>query len=307
MVVEVCTNFFTEHFQMQYSLLCALLWATTGIFVKSIPDMSIAQILFGRFLIALLFIFIINQLFTKKSHVNDNKNIQIKSNFFIKLILALLMIFYYLCATYSFIYTPIALATLLMSLSPCVAIIYKIISREKIQLAEILGFLIAFAGVALYIYPTLNLDNTHQHFLFFGCLLAFLAAVFKAVNAMLIWNYKDKLNPKDFNIINQMTYLLASLIMGISLIYSNNPFALSSFSIVLIVLLGIFSTALPSILNNLASQKINPVLNTIIGMLTPLFAAIMAWIFLDESLSFWSIFSLFISLFGVFLIAVYKK
>lgn len=286
---------------MQYSLICALLWATTGIFVKSITDITISQILLSRFIIAALFILFINQLLKTQQRSPNTQ-----ANFTIKVSLALLMVFYYLCATYSFIYTPIALATLLMSLSPCIAIFYKIIKGEKVSIYEIIGFSFAFLGVTLYIYPSLHLQNSQSLYLLFGSFLAFLAAVFKAINSMLIWNYRKDLTTLDFKQINLMTYLLASLVTSFSLIHPTNFIQISSKSIFLIIGLGIFATALPSILNNIASQKINPVLNTIIGMLTPLFAAIMAWLVLGEKLSAWSLFSLVVALFGVLLIVVKK-
>ncbi|SPL71910.1 DMT family transporter [Acinetobacter stercoris] len=285
---------------MMYSLLCAFLWATTGIFVKSVQNIPIALILFSRFVIAGIFIFILDQSRKRPTPLTSHFANKLK----LQLRLASLMVLYYLTATYSFIYAPVALATLLMSLSPCVAIIYKAIQREKISFIEISGFLLAFLGVAFYIYPSLNIADNQPRIMLWGCLLAFSAAIFKAINAQLIWNNKAILTNQDLNQVNKYTYVIAIILTSFSLFKIDQHLTFSTLNFSLLLLLGIFATALPSILNNIASSKIDPVANTVIGMLTPLMAGFLAWIFIGEKLTLWSIFSLLISLSGVLLIVL---
>ncbi|EPR80286.1 putative integral membrane protein (DUF6) [Acinetobacter gerneri DSM 14967 = CIP 107464 = MTCC 9824] len=291
-----------NNINMQYSLLCAFLWSTTGVLVKSITNIPIPFVLFYRFIVAGLFILVSFYI------INSDKNF-IKSlsiNFKLKLTLSLLMVFYYFCATYSFLYTPVALATLLMSLSPCVAIIYKLVKQEKTSIYEYIGFIFAFTGVFLYIYPTLKFDNSNLTLFLWGCALAFLAAVFKAVNSIIIWNKKTEIETKDFQSINILTFLLASFFSVFLISQSTAHVTYSMHNIICLMLLGIFATALPSILNNIASSKTNPVSNTVIGMLTPLLAGLLAWLILNEPLTLWSFFSLSVSIFGVLLIVLKK-
>ncbi|MFT4021198.1 MAG: DMT family transporter [Acinetobacter sp.] len=285
---------------MNYSLYCAVFWATTGIFVKSIDGIAISVILLLRCLIAALFLFITYRLLKRKQLE------QSPLPRFLTYGMVAVMLFYYITATYAFIFAPVALATLLMSLSPCMAILYRITTKEKIYHYEIIGFMLAFLGVFLYVYPSFHASRTALFQLLFGCFLAFSAAVFKAVNSIMIWKNKEILTTQHFDKIHLQTFLLGIVVMFILSLGDFNAMVISEQNVVLLLGLGILSTAIPSVLNSVASIKITPVIHNIIGMSTPVFASLFAYAFLGESLTTWSIFSLLLSLLGVLMIIVFS-
>ncbi|MTK63480.1 MAG: EamA family transporter, partial [Methanobacterium sp.] len=271
---------------MSHSILCALLWATTGVVVRLIHGVPVANILLGRFVIAGCVIILAARVASPRQGCAQGKPAMRRRMTLCAL--SFVMVLYYVCATYSFLFAPVALATLLMSLSPCVSIVYGVLRKEQVRIAEMAGSLLSFLGVVLFVWPSLHHGGADGRGLIPGCALAFSAAVLKAVNAEILWRKKDWFQPDDFGVLNKATFLIGALVILPFCSFDAALATVQGHTPILFLVLGVLSTALPSILNNMAALRAGPVIHSVIGLSTPLLAGAMAWPLLGDPVSAWS-------------------
>ncbi|PIE47399.1 MAG: hypothetical protein CSA42_03970, partial [Gammaproteobacteria bacterium] len=230
------------------SALCALLWASTGIFVKLLHELDVAMILFARFALASALVLIVSRFLTIKRDVLGDR---------MRLITALLMVFYYVSATYAFYLAPVAVAALMVATAPLFTLIIRLIKKESIYRHEIIGFGMAFIGLVVFLgqssLPSADLFNTLT-----GASLGLLAALLRALYSSVLWSYQQRGHPISTQQSNRDILLLGTLLLI--------PFAIRTPSVWLIFdplsawwpnLLGLLglawlATYIPNILNSMA-------------------------------------------------------
>lgn len=281
---------------MLYSFLCATLWASTGIFVKFIAGMDVVQIIWGRFLIALVC-----------SIALMKSGLWIRQFLFhrhppIEHLLSGMMTTYYILATFAFIYSPVAMAALLIALAPLFTFLFRLVIEKTFSFYEIFGFLIAFFGLSLYfsgkdyISAGYTLDK-----LYIGAACATSAALLRAIFSYVLRYRVLNGNSVDSGFINTNTLTLGVLCLGLYLTFSGSPFELSLSDSYYLLGLGIVATFIPNILNTISSMKLNSTVHNIIGMSTPISASLMGWLFLDEQQDLFSLSAMLITVCGIFL------
>ncbi|ABC27504.1 probable integral membrane protein (DUF6) [Hahella chejuensis KCTC 2396] len=201
---------------MLYSFLCATLWASTGIFVKYIDGLSVPHIIWGRFLIAFLF----GLLFVQSRAKFQFTPLQQRS--YSEYALALMMTAYYVLATYSFFYAPVAVAALLIALAPLFTFLLRLFIKGEFHRNELLGFIIAFLGLMLYFYGK---DYAGEGYstdaIILGGVCALSAAILRAAFSFIVWESVGKGRSVDAANINNNTLLLGVILLSPALFFQS--------------------------------------------------------------------------------------
>ncbi|MDG9670077.1 DMT family transporter [Hahella sp. CR1] len=280
---------------MLYSFLCATLWASTGIFVKFIDGMSVFHIIWGRFLVA----FIFGAVLLKAHSFSRSGPSAYQAQEFP---LALMMTLYYVLATFSFYYAPVAVAALLIALAPLFTFLLRLFLQSEFNQNELIGFLIAFAGLAFYFYGK---DYAAEGYaisdILLGSALGLGAAFLRAMFSFSLWRRVNQGRVVNAANINNLTLVLGVALLLPCLLLQPGDAKVTQHNLILIVGLGLLATFLPNLLNNLSSMKLSPTLHNIIGMTTPISASLMAWAFLDEAQDLQALLAIIITVSGIFL------
>ena len=281
---------------MIYSFLCATLWASTGIFVKFINGLDVTQIIWGRLFIALIcgLILIKPGLMIKQFILHKHQ--------LIEHLLSCMMTGYYFLATFAFIYCPVAMAALIIALSPLFTFFFRLVIERAFSYYEVIGFIIAFLGLSLYFSSKdyISSDYSLQH-VYMGASFAVGAAFLKATFSYFLRKKVLKGDVVDSSFINTNTLTLGVLFLGLYLIFTESSFELSLDNSYYLLGLGVVATFIPNQLNTMSSMKLNPTLHNIIGMSTPITASLLGWIFLDEKQDVFSLCAMLITVVGIFL------
>ncbi|MBB1488573.1 DMT family transporter [Oceanospirillum sediminis] len=272
---------------MIYSFICAALWASTGVFIKLIGTLSINQIIFWRFTLAASgSLFLIQSIRSGRFKLSN-------------LPLPLLMTVYYIAASYSFYFSPIAVAALLIAISPLFTLMIRGITKDQIHKNEIAGFIVAFIGLAMFLSESGEAQGYTLHSILIGGSMALLAALVRAVYSWMIWHMSQQESVTGLEKINLHTFFIGIVLFAPLVSAQPSTYDLNFYSVAGLAGLAIVSTLIPNILNNKASETISPSIHNTIGMSTPVFASMMAWIFLGEAQTVVSILYMFIVLAGI--------
>jgi drug/metabolite transporter (DMT)-like permease len=272
-----------------YSFLCATLWASTGIFVKFIDGLALNQIIFGRFFIGAILAIIF---------LRDIKSL-IKPQF--PIFIPSLMTLYYVSATYAFYYAPVAIAALFIAISPLFTLLIRLVRKDRIYLNEFIGFVVSFIGLVLYFKNSNALGNYSQYSIYLGAALATFSAFVRAVYSYYIWHKSAGDKSVDLQAMNMNTLIIGSGLF-VPFVITESTRQIFDWNTGLALLgLGVLATFVPNVLNNIASKKINPTTHNIIGMTTPLTASLMAWVWLGEAQTIYSLLCMVVALLGVFI------
>ncbi|MBO1325811.1 DMT family transporter [Acetobacter sp. TBRC 12305] len=252
---------------------CALFWATTGIFIRGIHGIAGIDIVWLRFFLCSVF----SVFYLKKFLASVRRDIVIFPS--------LLMSGYYICATVSFMYIPIAIATLLVSLSPAVPILFNVCKYKTIHLNEIASFCLIGIGITLFLWRG---DAHHAGMgmpFLIGLVLALSAACVRGVFSILIWEKGVKGHAIEGTLINTATFVYGFILTTPHMVFAYHASMLTYQNMIAAVLLAFVSTYLPTSLNTRASVKVSPFVHQAVGMVTPVLAGIMAWLALGEKMS----------------------
>jgi len=281
-----------------WSFCCALLWAATGVLVRSLQGIGVWQVIFWRMAIAAITVMLITGLFTPN---NRDKSRRLRSLSAEQWALSALMTLYYICATFAFVLAPVALAALIVALSPCITFICRLYDGDRLSRSEIFGFLLALLGLYLFLFPPAGQQTVLDSNTLLGALLALVSATTRALYSYRIWKLTQHGIAVPANLMSLATLLLGLLPCALVIGFSGGSLTPVQMPEMLTTLLalGILSTALPTLINGQVSGRISPSLHSLIGMTIPLFAALLAWIWLGDTLSFWQISGMALSLAGI--------
>ena len=261
------------------ALCAAATWGMVGIFVRWLPGWSPFAILAGRFLAATAMVLPI--LFLASSVRHDfTRSLGASLTWY----LSLLAIGGYVLGTTAFQMAPVGEVTLLFTTSPLFIIAYKYVVRSHVKRSEGIGMLLAMSGVSLIVLPQLFTHKAASWQTTVGYLLALGAAGLVALYAL--WFNaltRQSIAPKSINIVF-LTCLLGGVLSLLCAVFSKASIGIGIDRQVILVLLGlgILSTALPFLCYTVAVQRLPVVLTTAILMLEPMFAVLFASVALQE-------------------------
>jgi len=279
------------------SILTSLAWATAGIFVKSLGGINPFFIIWSRLFLATFLIYILG-----RNSVNIPYILSFERGQRISWLCASLMTGYYILTTGAFLLAPVSLIALAISLSPVFIILARLVEREEVLAREILGCAIALLGLAIFLFyvnDDLTLDNHYS--LLLGLGLGIIAGALKAFYSLILWkmNNYPHANLGDSYSLTLKTFFIGSIIFLPFAIHTVPNFDFSLKVFLLLVGLGMLSTAVPTFTNSYASKRVNPTAHTMISLSVPMLASILAFLFLGERVSVVQVFGIGVTLFGI--------
>lgn len=259
---------------LAYAFTAALAWGLTGIFVRLLDGLSPSLIVLARMTVALIAF--------SPFVLRDVRGFLAA----LRTPLGLLMGLYYILATEAFTRAPVAEVTLIVGLSPIVALGLDRLAGAKINSRSLTGACVAITGLALFLAPSAQQGADTR---FIGDALALGAATVSAAYAAGL--RKRTLTGRA---LKSRSLAAAACAMGVllagggqalaHLIHSPTDvlFQPGVRSLSLLLALGLVSTALPTLAFGLAAARLPTVMTTSFSLIVPLWAALFAGLFLNE-------------------------
>lgn len=277
-----------------YAISSAILFGTAGLFVKMAHATGLDSIslLTLQYMIAVTIMFVVafirkpDKLKVNKTELFHLAILGIIGNTF-------MTIFYYM----AFEYLPVAMVTLLLYTYPVMVLLFtSIFEKRNLKLKQILAVIIAFIGCIF----ALNITGGNLSYFNIGIIFGFLSAVFYSF--MNIYSEKRLLYVDSLAINAYSTlFSLISLCIYKSPILIFNK-GITSESLIYIVALAIFCEILPLTLLYAAIKQIGSLKVSLIGNLEIPTAIIMAFIFLNEKITFIQLIGSIMIIYAVLLI-----
>lgn len=215
----------------------------------------------------------------------------------------------YILGTIAFQLAPIGEVTLLFTTSPLFIIGYKLLARIAVRRMEIVGLLGAGVGMVLMLLPQLFQDNPSGQAIV-GYLLALGTAALLAIYTFWLNKLADqRIISNSVNVVFA-TCLLGGILSFICTCWPSTLFSesfaiagLNQSNLLILLGLGIVSTASPFWFYTIAARRLPVILTTSILLLEPMFATLFASIALQEIPSPWFGLGSILVLWGLLMIA----
>jgi drug/metabolite transporter (DMT)-like permease len=189
------------------------------------------------------------------------------------------MLLYYLVATPAFYYAPVGEVALLIASAPLFAVLIRLVARLPVERSEIAGAALAVLGVGIMAYPSLQQARLgSQHWI--GVALSLTAAVCAAAYA--IGNRQLHASGRSPGAVPQALLTFCLGLVLLPFLFWEPAVHLRSASLAWVVPLGVFSTAVPTVLVAAAAHRISSVVATLINPMTAVGANVVAAIALGE-------------------------
>ncbi|MBU8878868.1 DMT family transporter [Bacillus sp. FJAT-29790] len=193
-------------------------------------------------------------------------------------ILAVILFIVYVFATFGTKYTSISNAGFLFSLTVIfIPILSSIFLKQKPEKKVVFGIVLAILGIGL-----LTLNKQLQ--IGYGDIFCILCALFYAVHIMITGSIAKHVNPISLGVLQLGFVGVLSFIF--SILMETPKFPANSESWYSILALSIFCTAIAFIVQIIAQRHTTPTHTGLIFTLEPVFAAVFAFIFTGETLTF---------------------
>ncbi|ADF51611.1 integral membrane protein DUF6 [Zunongwangia profunda SM-A87] len=261
------------------ALFSALAWSTTGIFVRFLNDFSAIEIVAGRCLIGLFFML----LFLVISRGGLSKKIWISKHSWL---LGLLMAGYFLLVVTAYQIAPVAEVAILTNTTPLFALFYRRLKGLSITSNEVWGICLGVIGVVLVVISGASSNQSsfnNLHLL--GDFMALIAGSAMAIYSIFYSTIDSSKKPSS-QIATFFTFLIGSLVSFFIIGISGNMIhmrKLLDLNVIYFILgLGVFATLLPALCYAYASSVLASVTVTSLRLLTPLLAATLGILFLNE-------------------------
>lgn len=258
-----------------FAVITVLIWSSTFIVSKILLNtLTPLQILFGRFVMAVIFLCIIYPKFKKP----DDKKEELLF-FLIGLSLAL----YFFCENTALLYTYSSNVSLIDSTIPILTgVIAAIVSGSTpFRKHNILGFVFAYSGVAIIIINGNNVQGINP----IGDLIALSGAVLFAVYSILIQKLKGVYHSI---VLTRKIFFYGAIALGILLIFTKSEFNYEEIDTQIVmgmIFLGIIASSLAFLLWNNAIERIGSVKTNQYIYLVPVFTSIFSAVLLNEGIT----------------------
>lgn len=257
-------------------ILAMLIWGTMGIFIKTIP-LSSLEIAFYRSIIGALFIIILSISQKEKWNKEDlRKDLKILIPSGIALGAGWVLLFQ------GYKNTTVSIATLSYYIAPVFIVILSIIVlKEKITRKKILCIIVAIIGLLLVL-DIKNLGNIGDNNLL-GIIYSVLAAVFYAI-VVILNKFIKKLSGSKVTIVQLLVSTI--ILMPFTILNSTRSLmSLDMLSLFLLLLVGIVHTGIAYLLYFSSVKEIEGQSIAILSYMDPIFALVIAGLFLGEKMT----------------------
>jgi DME family drug/metabolite transporter len=247
------------------ALLAPLTWGLTGTFVRLLGDIDPLTIVVGRLVVAAVALAPI--LITHGEPIAWTSLSRP----------ATAMAAYYILATEAFARAPVVEVTLLIGTAPIVTLGIDRARGRRVPRRQLLGVVLALIGLAVFLWPSW----VQSHAKVAGDLLALGAAMISAVYVVGMRALAGFGRAPDAFVVTASGCLIGALAGTVLIAIGGQQvaFVRSPHDFGILILLGIVSTAVPTVAFSTASARLPAVLTTSLGISTPLFAAVFAgWV-----------------------------
>ncbi len=192
-----------------------------------------------------------------------------------------------------------SIAGILMAIMPLTTIVlaHFFVVDEKLSLNKVIGFILGFIGILVLFGQSAlaNFENDMDR------LLAMLAILGGAVSYAINTIIAKRLPKEGFVAMSGAVLLIASVLMLPFVFLSNYDweFSVNSIEFVSLFLLGIFPTALATIIYFAVIARVGPSFLSQINYLIPVWAVMIGVVFLNEKIGINAIIALIIILLGI--------
>ena len=251
--------------------------------MRLLPPISPRTITAGRLLIALVAVLPILILFRDTRH-----GFKTALRHPMAYVLALLLAGYYLLATAAFQMAPVAEVALLLSTPPLFILAFRQIRGDAPARAEIGGALVSMGGMAMILVPKISFAGDLPLHHLYGNIIAICAAALIAFYAYIYRILAKSGSAPETSGVALLTFVSGGTFLVLLLSAMPTPSGLMSLNedtLFVLLGLGVFSTALPTIGFALASRHLPAIITATISLFIPVFAGLFAFLILGESLS----------------------
>ncbi|MFZ7130903.1 MAG: DMT family transporter [Eubacteriales bacterium] len=274
-----------------FAISTVIIWSSTFIVSKVLLEqLTPLQILFGRFMMAVLFLSIIYPKFEKPYNIREELLF-----FFIGCSLAL----YFYCENTALIYTYSSNVSLIDATIPIMTgIIASVYYGNKfLTKSNILGFIFAYSGVALIIISGNDIAGINPMGDFIALLGAFLFSIYTIILQKLKFQYHSIA-------LTRKIFLYGGIVLSILLILSKEQLSFDSINnqvIMSMIFLGIIASSLAFLMWNIAIERLGSVKANQYIYLVPVFTTIISMIVIHEKITFVKILGAFLIITGLYI------
>lgn len=256
-------------FAITAGLVAPVTWGLTGIFVRLLHGVPTLAIVAARLAVAALAL--LPWVLLRRARLDGTALNP----------WALAMAAYYVLATEAFVRAPVVDVTLLVGMAPVVTVLLEWVRGRPASRGQVLGAFLAVAGLVLFLRPGTGIDPARL----VGYLFALGAAFTSSAYATGLRAQAEAGQAPNALLLTLGACILGALASG-GLMAAQGvglaAYALDAPHGIRLVLLGLVSTAIPTLAYGLASARLPAVLTTSLGLTTPLFAACFAGFILGE-------------------------
>lgn len=192
-----------------------------------------------------------------------------------------------------------SIAGILMAVMPLTTIMlaHFFVIGERLTANRVVGFLLGFLGILVLLGPAALAKFESGANVVISMLAILAGAISYAINTILA----KRLPNESFLAISAAVLVVASIIMLPTLISSNDEWIikLDSIEFISLVLLGVFPTALATIVYFAVIARVGPSFLSQVNYLIPVWAVLMGIVFLNESIGIKEFIALAIILLGI--------
>jgi DME family drug/metabolite transporter len=250
-------------------LIAAVSWGMTGTFVHLVTTASPGMITVCRLVVSALVLSAVAMLRRNEARRPAAPWLAVAA-----------MAAYYVFATEAFTRAPVVEVTLLVGSSPLIAVCFERFMGRPVSRVRLVGVVMAVVGLAGFVIP----GSRYSFSSIIGDVLALAAATVSAIYVTRLRAAASAGNAPDgiavaarASIMGAIASLVLLAIRGVDSL-SN----VSTHDWWVLVLLGAFSTAIPTVAYSEASRRLPTTVTTSLTLLTPLFAALFAGSLLGE-------------------------
>jgi drug/metabolite transporter (DMT)-like permease len=250
------------------ALIAPLTWGLTGTLVHLLRDMPSMAVVVGRLLTAAAALTIV---LTMRGWSIARIRLSWP---------AVMMAAYYVLATEAFARAPVVEVTLLIGIAPVIALGIERLRGRRVPRQQLVGVVLALTALVGFLAP----NARHGESKLVGDLLALGAAIASAAYATRLRSLADSGRaPDPYSVV--ASACLVGAIAGALLMSADGSWRDSMMTprdLRVLILLGIVSTAIPTVAYSFAAARLPAVLTTSLGLSTPLFAALFAGLVIRE-------------------------
>lgn len=187
---------------------------------------------------------------------------------------------YYVMATEAFTRAPVVEVTLLVGSAPVVTLAVEVLSGRRVRPLRVVGVLLSVTGLAAFLIPAMR--EAPRSMVGYGFAIG--AACVSALYVTTLRARASRGVSVDAIAIATRASLVGATASALIVAFGTDVGAIrwSARDLGVLLLLGVVSTAVPTVAYGEASKRLPPTVTTSLSLLTPLFAALIAGLTLGE-------------------------